>query len=125
MLNNIYKKELYISDILISALEKYGAIKWHKNKNHSFYIKFKDVRLGSIRIANHKGRERYNYTYEIYTNDVDIDEKINNIVNSIINKTKTIYNFNSDKYIIFDKKDRKYKEVKTLQEYKNYIFNKC
>jgi hypothetical protein len=118
------KNELFISDILYSSLEKYGAIKWHKSKDHSFYIKFKDVRLGSIRISNHKGREKYHYTYELYRNDKDIDRKIDDVVESIIKKSKTIKDFDPKKYIVFDKDSWSYKEVKTLDNYKNIILKK-
>lgn len=122
--NNILRKELYISDVLFESLKDYGAIKWHKNDNHSFYIKFKDVRLGSIRIANHKGRQKYHYTYEIFKDDKDLERKIDDIVNSVIAKSKSINRFDPQKFIVFDTKNRQYKEVKTLQEYKNAIWTK-
>lgn len=124
MNENIKRKELYISDILFESLRDFGAIKWHKNDNHSFYIKFKDVRLGSIRIANHKGRQKYHYTYEIYKDDKDLERKIDDIVKSIKTKSRSITGFNPNKFIIFDKKSRSYKEVKNLQEYKSSIWSK-
>lgn len=123
-INNIKRKEIFISDVLIESLKNYGAIKWHKNDNHSFYIKFRDVRLGSIRIANHRGRERYHYTYEIYKQDKDLERKIDDVINSVISKSKSLKNFEPNKFIVFDKDSRTYKEVKTFKEYKNAIWNK-
>lgn len=117
-------KEIQISDILIIRLKDYGIIKWHKNDNHSFYLKFRDVRLGSIRIANHKGRERYHYTYEIFNSDKDIHRKIEDICESIKNKSSTLNNFNPEKWIVWDKEKRGYKEVKNYQEYKDSIWSK-
>jgi hypothetical protein len=118
------KKELFLSDMLMRYLEEYGAIQWHKNKNHSFYIKFKDVRLGSIRIANHKGKEKYHYTYEIYTNDKDIERKIHDTIESIITKSKSIQDFDPKKYIVFDRDIWKYVEVSTYENYKQSIWKK-
>lgn len=111
-----------IFETLYNRLEEYGAIKWHKSLNKSYYIKFKDVRLGSIRIADHKGRNKYNYTYEIYQNDKDIECKIEKIVNQIMDKSKRIYNFNPKKFIVFYINN--YIEVENLREYKEVIFKK-
>jgi len=123
-MNGIKNVELYISNVLVESLKNYGSIKWHKNSNHSFYIKFRDVRLGSIRIANHRGRDRYHYTYEIFKSDKDIERKIDDIVNAVIDKSQRIYNFDPEKYIVFDIKERKYKEVNGFREYKEAILNK-
>ena len=123
-IKNMNKNELYISDVLFESLRDWGAIKWHKNENHSFYIKFKDVRLGSIRIANHKGRDRYHYTYEIFKEDKDIERKIDDIVESIKKKAETIRDFDPIRYIVFDKKKRTYKVVKSLEEYKKAIWSR-
>lgn len=114
-------REIDISNILVSRLESLGAIKWHKNANHSFYIKFRDVRLGSIRIANHRGRERYHYTYEIFVSDKDIETKIEEIVEGVTMKAKFIRGFDPEKYIVFDREDRQYIEVDDFTEYRNRI----
>lgn len=114
-------KEIDISNILISRLESLGAIKWHKNANHSFYIKFRDVRLGSIRIANHRGRERYHYTYEIFVNDRDIESKIEEIVEAVTMKAKMTRGFDPEKFIVFDREERRYIEVESFAEYRNRI----
>ena len=42
-----------VNDTFMSVLKPYGALEWHKSKYNSYYIKFKDTRLGSIRIADH------------------------------------------------------------------------
>lgn len=117
-------REIDISNILVERLHSLGAIKWHKNKNHSFYIKFKDVRLGSIRIANHRGREQYHYTFEIFVSDKDLEQKIEEIVESVKMKAKRITGFDSEKYIVFDTEARQYIEVDNFEEYKNYILKR-
>lgn len=118
------KTELDISNQLIESLDKYGAIKWHKNRDHSFYIKFRDTRLGSIRISNHKGREKYHYTYEVFRNDEDLDRKIHDIIMDIERKTKTIYNFDPSKYIVFNPETRGYVEVPSFREYKDHVLKR-
>jgi hypothetical protein len=59
-------------EYLLNNLRHLGAIKWHSNTT-SFYIKFRDIRIGSVRLSNHNSRERYNYTYE-YKSDKDYFE---------------------------------------------------
>lgn len=118
------KNELVISNIIYEKLKGFGAIKWHKNKNHSFYIKFKDVRLGSIRIANHKGREKYNYTYELFVQDKDLDRKIHDVIESVKTKSKSISGFCGQRFIIWDKEKRQYTKVKDFKEYKESILSK-
>lgn len=122
MTNTMTEKE--ISDSLVRWLEPYGIIKWHKNSNHSFYLKFRDVRLGSIRIANHKGRERYRYTYELYRKDKDIERKIDDVIQSIRAKSDTLKGFDPQKFIVWDKANGGYKEVKDFAEYKLSIWGK-
>lgn len=117
-------KEIDISYTLLDRLESYGAIKWHKTAGHSFYIKFRDVRLGSIRIANHRGREKYHYTYEIFVNDQDIERKIEEIVEGVSMKAKWIVRFDPKKFIVFDTDSRQYVEVESFKEYKNHILKK-
>lgn len=117
----ICRTEKEISEILLRHLAPYGAIKWHKNRNHSFYIKFRDVRLGSIRIANHKGRQRYRYTYEIYRDDKNVDKKIKAVISSIQKKSETIPAFDAGKYVVYLQENRSYQEVPTFTDYKNHI----
>jgi hypothetical protein len=124
MYYNIRKNELYISDVLFESLKDYGAIKWHKNSNHSFYIKFKDTRLGSIRISNHRGIGRYHYTYEIHVHSNDIDGKIKEVADSIIEKSKSIRGFDPNKYVVFNSSTRRYEEVKNFNDYREVIYKR-
>lgn len=117
-------REIDISNILLDRLQSFGAIKWHKSLNHSFYIKFRDIRLGSIRISNHRSRERYHYTYEIFVKDKDIERRIEEIVEGITMKAKWIKNFDPEKFIVFDVDERIYIEVENFSEYKNHILKK-
>lgn len=113
-----------ISNALFNTLKEYGAIKWHKSKHGSFYIKFRDVRLGSIRIADHKGRDRYSYTYEIFTDEEDCIKKSSIILNSIVNKSFEIKDFDPNVFIVYSSKQNGYIKLDTFQEYKNHILKK-
>jgi len=50
----------------------YEPYLWHRTRhvNGSQYIRFKDARLGSIRIADHPGRKHLGYLFNVRT-DID------------------------------------------------------
>lgn len=122
---DIRKKELFVSDYITSALKDYGSIKWYKNSNHSFYIKFKDVRLGSIRISNHNGRTKYRYKYDINVKKVhNLIETANKIISQIVEKANSLHDFNPDLFVVWDNEERKYRTVETFKEYKNIILKR-
>lgn len=52
---------------IIRALNKHnlGAYLYHSAKSGSAYVKFENEALRSIRIADHEGRERYRYKYNL------------------------------------------------------------
>jgi hypothetical protein len=54
--NNLIK-ELKAHDI--------GAYIWHKATTNSVYIRFDDVRMNSVRIADHNGRPKLRYMFNI------------------------------------------------------------
>ena len=45
--------------------EGIGCYVWHNAKHGSAYIRFDDPRIGSIRIADHKGRGHLSYRWNI------------------------------------------------------------
>lgn len=59
----------HIANRLLKLLnrEGLGAYIWHKATTKSCYIRFEDSRLGSIRIADHNGREKYQYKFNVRT----------------------------------------------------------
>lgn len=108
-------------NIIYKELKKYGAIKWHTSKYGSKYIKFKDTRIGSIRFSDHNGRQRYNYTYEI---NIDSNiEDANTIIESIINKTKSIIDFDNKKFIVY-KNGYGYITLENMEQYRKAILKK-
>ena len=116
-----------VNDAFMSVLKQYGALEWHKSKYNSFYIKFKDTRLGSIRIADHDGRKKYSYTYQVFTQNKTKDElrtEIENIIEKIIIKSKIIDNFNPNIYIVYNSNTNQYITLKTREDYKNHILKK-
>ena len=117
--------EKEISESLFRWLEPYSVIKWHKNRNHSFYLKFRDVRLGSIRVSNHPGRELYRYTYKLYRQDEEIEKKISDVVSKVIAKSETIKNFDPKKFIVWDKENKVYKEVADYKTYRATILKQA
>ena len=117
---SIKKKPLYdIFEQLMKELKPLGAIKWHTSKTNSIYIKFKDVRLGSIRISDHKGRKQYNYTYELNQHNTKPD--ILAVIGSIKSKARTLSNFNPEHFIVYSKTQQRYIQLNNFNEYKNYI----
>ena len=118
--NPIKKKHLYdIFEQLMKELKPLGAIKWHTSKTNSIYIKFKDVRLGSIRISDHKGRTQYNYTYEL--NESSTKSNILAVIGNIKAKSQILSNFNPDNFIVYSKSQQKYIQLNSFNEYKDYI----
>ena len=116
-----------VNDAFMSVLKQYGALEWHKSKYDSYYIKFKDTRLGSIRIADHNGRKKYSYTYQVFTQNKTKDElrtEIENIIEKIIIKSKIIDNFNPNIYIVYNSNTNQYITLKTRKDYKNHILKK-
>ena len=116
-----------VNDTFMSVLKPYGALEWHKSKYNSYYIKFKDTRLGSIRIADHDGRKKYSYTYQVFTQNRTKDElrsEIENIIEKIIIKSKIIKDFNPNIYIVYNSNTNQYITLKTIEDYKNHILKK-
>ncbi|GAB0155456.1 hypothetical protein CHRYSEOSP005_07170 [Chryseobacterium sp. Alg-005] len=56
-----------IADNLINELSKKGieAYIWHIATTGSIYVRFQDNRIGSVRIANHEGKSRLKYKYNL------------------------------------------------------------
>lgn len=116
-----------VNDAFMSVLKQYGALEWHKSKYNSYYIKFKDTRLGSIRIADHDGRKKYSYTYQVFTQNKTKDElriEIETIIEKIIIKSKMIKNFDPNKYIVYDTKINQYIRLNKKKEYYDHILKK-
>ena len=121
-ITSIKKKPLYdILEQLMKELKPLGAIKWHTSKTNSIYIKFKDVRLGSIRISDHKGRTQYNYTYEL--NENSTKSNILAVIGSIKAKSRTLSNFNPENFIVYSKTQQRYLQLKSFNEYKDHVLN--
>lgn len=117
------KKSLYeTANQLMRELEAIGALRWHTSITNSIYIKFKDIRLGSIRISDHKGRTQYNYTYEL--TDISSPEEVDNIIQLIKAKSRTISNFNPTHYIVFDPKQHGCKQLDNFEQYKDHILKR-
>lgn len=115
-------KTIEIRDNLFKALKDYGAVKWHRSKHDSFYIKFKDTRLGSIRISDHKGRTKYSYTYELYSDSKTLLNDIHNTINSIKEKVNNLYLFNKNNHVAFI--DSKWVWLQSYNDWKNFILKK-
>ena len=121
-ITSIKKKPLYdIFEQLMKELKPLGAIKWHTSKTNSIYIKFKDVRLGSIRISDHKGRTQYNYTYELNQHNTKPD--ILAVIGNIKAKSRILSNFNPENFIVYSKTQQRYIQLKSFNEYKDHVLN--
>ena len=115
------------ADYLLNNLSCLGAFLWYKSqKTGSAYIKFKDARLGSIRVADHPSRERYSYKYDLTVplNQYMVDHVITSVqnhANKLVNPT-----FEKNQYILYNKNSRTYEEkfFKSFEEFKKAFFNK-
>ena len=121
-------QEERIARYVIDYMSDYGLILWHISKHGSVYLKFKDTRLGSIRIADHRSTKKYTYKYEI--NSTDRNSDIRTYVKSVIyyNVTNLILNrledFDKDKYIVYNRDLETYIELDTYEQFRNHILKK-
>lgn len=60
-----------IAATLIKELERWGAYEYYVASTGSVYVKFPHWGLGSIRIANHRGIQKYDYRW-----NVDLTKKV-------------------------------------------------
>lgn len=58
-----------LAERIISELKQKGveAYIWHVAGSGSTYIRFEDNRIGSVRLADHKGREHLKYKFNVRT----------------------------------------------------------
>lgn len=125
-MNKPKKREILIAEYIIDKLKKFNPFIWHKSKYNSVYIKFRDVRLGSIRISDHNRRSKYKYTYEINSNLTtnEILIYINSMINKIINKVFNLDCYEPEQWKVYSGKEKKYITVKDYKEYKKHILKK-
>jgi hypothetical protein len=76
-LNQINNKKIkIIAKSVINAMEKYGVWIYHISKYDSVYLKFKDTKMGSVRIADHESHKTHlKYTWNILLDCGDIPEE--------------------------------------------------
>ena len=54
-----------IVETLLRELKSISPYIYHVSRWNSVYLKFQDKRLGSVRIGDHSGREKYRYKWNI------------------------------------------------------------
>jgi len=59
-------KAQQIVDGILRELKDLNPYIYHKALTGSIYVKFKDKRLRSVRIADHNGRAKYRYKWNIF-----------------------------------------------------------
>lgn len=116
--------EKYVK-VLLKALRPYGAFLWYKSQHNSKYIKFKDIRVGSIRIANHPSKEKYTYKYDVLiTSDreqQDMEDDIDYVYHSIIDTINSLPWFDPTKYVVWDEYRRDWLELESEKEYREHV----
>lgn len=85
-----------IVNLLLIELSSIGIMKWHVSKHGSVYLKFKDLRLGSIRVSDHIGRPKYNYRYKLIHGSTYSD--VMKVIVSVISHSWSIDNFDPNVY---------------------------
>ena len=107
----------------LEALKDYGILLWHTSSNgKSTYLKFRDCRLGTIRISNHECQKKYNYSC-CFNYESDTEEKKHSIVAEIIERAKQTPNFNKNKFIVRTTDGKGFEEVQTIREYRLVIMH--
>lgn len=54
-----------LRDQVLKELKTLGAYQYYSAASGSQYVKFKDPRLGSVRIGDHRGKEKYRYKWNL------------------------------------------------------------
>lgn len=54
-----------VVDQILAMLSPYGVYVYHRAKTGSTYLKFLEPGMGSIRVGDHEGREKYHYRYNV------------------------------------------------------------
>lgn len=70
-------EHLQLAEEITQELADLGAYIYHHATTGSTYVKFEDERIGSLRIADHPGRKRYRYRWNLITDGLDRPEKLN------------------------------------------------
>lgn len=54
-----------VVDQILVMLSPFGVYVYHRAKTGSTYLKFLEPGMGSIRVGDHDGREKYHYRYNV------------------------------------------------------------
>jgi len=54
-----------IAVFIVNELSQHGGYVYHESSHGTIYIRFKEPLLGSIRISDHSGNQKYRYSYNI------------------------------------------------------------
>ena len=107
----------------MEKLANCGILIWHRSSSgKSTYLKFRDVRLGTIRISNHQCLEKYNYT-TIFSYETEGIFELTEIIKKIKEKRNSIENFNKNKFIVKRRDGKGFEEVGTIREYRLVIMH--
>lgn len=118
-----------VKALLLEALAEFYPFSWHTSKNKSEYIKFRNSKLGSIRIADHKSRDKYSYKYDINIepdNQIDIPDIIQEVYKAVKETAlnKHLMDKELSEYVVWANSKDEYITVGTQQEYEYYVFKK-
>lgn len=84
------------------------------------YLKFRDSRIGSIRIANHTGRQKYSYKWDIDCNNTS-EQELDDIYNDVLTRIHSLPYFDPQVYLVYSQSLSEYIEVPDYETYKKYI----
>lgn len=114
----IDKKLKKTKNYLLKNLESYGVLHWYTaSSGKSVYLKFKDHRLGTIRISNHKNVRQEHYAWDL--NYLELNKyKLDKIIEQVGEKSKKIPKFNPNKFMVYNQRVEKTVCVQTFSEYR-------
>lgn len=61
-----------LRDLLLEDLAELKPYVYYEAKTGSIYIKFEDKRIGSLRIGDHQGRQKYRYRWNLWVGSMDL-----------------------------------------------------
>lgn len=110
-------------NFFLENLKHLGILIWHSSSNgKSTYLKFRDVRLGTIRISNHQCLEKYNYT-TTFNYELEGNKELLEIVKKIKEKRNSLADFNKNKFVVKRRDGKGFEEVSSLREYRLVIMH--
>ena len=107
-----------VRNFLMKELKDYGILVWHiSSSNKSIYLKFRDHRVGTIRLSNHEKKDCYDFCWEL-NYETSTKKQADSLVWAVKEKIKTLEGFNQNVYIVYNRRICKFVKARNMEEYR-------